>query len=261
MSFQNKVVLLTGGTKGIGLAVAKHLSAQGALLALNYSSPSSDALATEILVPQLGGPDRCLAVRADVSTVSGIESLVDRTVARYGRVDVLVANAGAMPIRPSAAVTEDLFDRTYALNVKGPFFLAQKVVPHMPSLLAKGGGGGGGRIIFISTGIARNSAVPPPYALYASTKGAVEQLTRVLARDLGAGGRGITVNAVAPGPTDTEAFRVGKTEAMIETIAGQSPFGRLGTPEEIAEAIAFLAGEGGRWISGQILGVNGAAFV
>lgn len=117
----------------------------------------------------------------------------------------------------------------------------------------------GGRIIFVSTGIAKASTVAPPYLLYGATKGAVEQMTRIMAKDLAA--KGINVNAVAPGPTGTELFFEGKSEAMLENIKKASPFGRLGEPEDIANVVAFLSGKDSAWVAGQVVHVNGAAFV
>ncbi|KAI1177277.1 short-chain dehydrogenase/reductase SDR [Nemania sp. FL0916] len=251
-NLQDKVVLITGGTKGIGLAIAQRVSLAGASVVLNYSR---DASAASIALSSLPGdgssPSRSLTIQADASSPSAMHDLVSRTVAHFGRLDIVVANAGTMPLQEHSAVSEALFDTAFGLNVKGPFFLAQAALPHLPP--------GSGRVIFVSTGIARNSAVLPSYGLYASTKGAVEQLTRVLAKDFGR--RGVTVNAVAPGPTDTELFREGKSEAMINGIAAANPFGRLGTPGEIAEVVAFIAGEESAWVSGQVIGANGAQFV
>ena len=246
MSMQGKVAIITGGSKGIGRAIALRLAKSGATVVVNYSS---DVAAADEVVSQIG-KDRALAVKADAGTVAGVSALVDATVEKFGRVDVVIPNAGMMPMQDLEHTTEATFDKIYNLNVKGPYFLAQKAVPHMPE---------GGRIIFVSTGIAHNSAVPPPYLLYASTKGAVEQMTRVMSKDLGR--KGITVNAIAPGPTATELFFEGKSEAMVKGIASQSPFNRLGKPEEVAELAAFVAGSGSAWVSGQIIGANGASFV
>ncbi|RYP20256.1 hypothetical protein DL767_009502 [Monosporascus sp. MG133] len=246
MSLEGKIVLITGGSKGIGRAIALRAAQSGASVVVNYSS---DAGAANEVVAQIGS-DRALAVRADASSVAGVEALVRETVVRFGRVDVVIPNAGIMPMQDLEHTSEATFDRIYNLNVKGPYFLAQKAVPHMPP---------GGRIIFVSTGIAHNSAVPPSYLLYASTKGAVEQMTRVMAKDLAR--KGITVNCVAPGPTATDLFMEGKPEAMVKAIAAQSPFNRLGDPADIADVAAFLAGPESRWVSGQVIGANGAAFV
>jgi 3-oxoacyl-[acyl-carrier protein] reductase len=246
MSLQGKVFLITGGSKGIGRAIAKRAAGLGASVVINYARDSQPA---EALVQELGA-ERALAVQADASKVPEIERLVGAAVDRFGRIDVLVANAGIMPLQPLAATTEEIFDRVYDLNVKGPFFLAQKAAPHIPS---------GGRIVLVSTGVARSTAVAPPYLLYASSKGAVEQMTRVMAKDLGA--KGITVNAVAPGPTATDLFLEGKPEALIKGIASQSPFNRLGEPDEIANVVTFLASPESAWVSGQIIGANGASFV
>ena len=246
MSMQGKVAIITGGSKGIGRAIALRLAKSGANVVVNYSS---DVAAADEVVSQIG-KDRALAVKADAGTVAGVSALVDATVEKFGRVDVVIPNAGMMPMQDLEHTTEATFDKIYNLNVKGPYFLAQKAVPHMPE---------GGRIIFVSTGIAHNSAVPPPYLLYASTKGAVEQMTRVMSKDLGR--KGITVNAIAPGPTATELFFEGKSEAMVKGIASQSPFNRLGKPEEVAELAAFVAGPESAWVSGQIIGANGASFV
>lgn len=244
---QDRVVLLTGGSKGIGKAIALRLAKAGAKVVINYSRDSN---AADAVIKELGGPDRALAVQADVSNVSEIERLVDQTVAKFGRIDVVIPNAGMLPMATLEKTSEDLFDRTYALNVKGPFFLAQKAVPHMRE---------GGRIIFVSTGTARASGVMPPYLLYTSTKGAIEQMTRVLSKEMGH--RGITVNCVAPGPTATELFYEGKSEQLVNSIKAASPFNCIGVPEDIAELVAFVAGPESRWVSGQIIGANGAAFV
>ena len=157
-----------------------------------------------------------------------------------------------MPMAPLAAVTPELFDKVMNLNVKGPLFLVQKAAPHMPTT-------GGGRVIFLSTGVNTSSNVPPPYLLYAASKGAVDQLVRLLSKDLAS--KNITVNAVAPGPTATELFFEGKPDHVVKLIESQSPFNRIGAPEEIAEVITFLASDKSRWVSGQVVRVNGAAMV
>jgi 3-oxoacyl-[acyl-carrier protein] reductase len=157
-----------------------------------------------------------------------------------------------MPMGTLESADEATFDKVMNLNVKGPLFLVQKAVPHMPLT-------GGGRVIFLSTGLNTASGVSPAYLLYVASKGAVDQLTRALSKDLAK--KNITVNAVAPGPTATDLFFEGKPEQVVGMLQAQSPFNRLGTPEEIAEVVTFLAGEGSRWISGQVIRANGANMV
>ncbi|KAJ0122387.1 short-chain dehydrogenase reductase [Diaporthe amygdali] len=246
MPLSDKVIIVTGGSKGIGKAISQRLAREGASVVVNFSR---DASAAEEVVKAIGS-DKALAVQADVGSVAGVEKLVGAAVERFGRIDVVVPNAGIMPSRTTESTTEDDFDRAFGLNVKGPYFLAQKAVPHMAS---------GGRVIFVSTGIAKATTVAAPYLLYGATKGAVEQMTRIMAKDLAA--KGINVNAVAPGPTGTELFFEGKSEALVENIKKSSPFGRLGEPEDIANVVAFLSGKDSSWVAGQIIHVNGAACV
>lgn len=145
-----------------------------------------------------------------------------------------------------ASTTEADFDATFNLNVKGPYFLVQSAAPHLKP---------GSHIILLSTSLCAASGVTPNYTLYCSTKGAIEQMTRLFSKDLAR--KGISVNAVAPGPTGTELFFRGKSEQVLNTIAGMNPHNRIGTPEEIADAMVYLSGEGSRWVTGQVLRVNG----
>lgn len=242
-SVSGKVVLITGGTKGIGASTARALHAQGALLSLIYSS---DTAAAQSLQSSLGGPDRAHIVQADAASLPDIDRTVSTTVDKFGRIDILIPCAGVLPMKDLDHTSEADFDSTYALNVKGPYFLAQKAVPHMPQ---------GGRIVFFSTSLCNATTVGPPYLLYCSTKGAIEQMVRVLSKTLAP--KGILVNAVSPGPTGTELFLKGKSEAMLKGIASANPFGRIGEPDEVAPAVVFLCGEGAKWVDGQVLRVNG----
>ncbi|KKA24447.1 Oxidoreductase, short-chain dehydrogenase/reductase family [Rasamsonia emersonii CBS 393.64] len=227
MSLAGRVVLITSASKGIGKAAAQRLAADGASVVVNYLT---DAASASALVEQIG-PDRALAVQADVSKVDEIRRLVEATVARFGRIDVVIANAGVLPVKDLDSTTEADFDAAFALNVKGPYFLVQQAARHMPA---------GGRVIFLSTGVTSVSSITPPYLLYAATKGAIEQMTRVVAKDLAR--KGILVNALAPGPTATELFLRGKSEATLRTVAAFSPFNRIAQPDEMAGTIAFLCG-------------------
>ncbi|RMZ76238.1 hypothetical protein DV738_g5041, partial [Chaetothyriales sp. CBS 135597] len=235
-----KVALITGGSKGIGKATALHLAAQGASIVVNYSS---DTAAAEAVVNEIGA-DQALAVQANAGDVKDIQRLVDETVAKFGKIDILIPNAGILQMRELQNTTEEDFDLTFTLNVKGPYFLVQKALPHLAP---------GSRIVLVSTTLTAASTVTPNYALYLTSKGAIEQLTRVLAKELGP--KQIAVNAVAPGPTATDLFLKGKSEAIINSIASFSPQKRLAKPEEIAEVIGNLATT--KWISGQIVRVNG----
>ncbi|XXH04086.1 hypothetical protein Hte_010497 [Hypoxylon texense] len=242
-SLSGKVAIITGASKGIGKASAIALARLGANVVINYSSDEQAAQAALAEVKKAGAGDAIL-VRADVGTVAGVQSLVKQTVDTFSKIDVLVPNAGVLPMKDLEHTTEADFDRTFALNVKGPYFLAQAAAPHMAK---------GSHIIFISTTLTVASTVMPGYLLYNSTKGAVEQMTRVISKDLGR--RGILVNAVAPGPTGTELFFRGKSEELLKTIANFNPQGRIGTPEEIAETIVFLSTSS--WVSGQVIRANG----
>ncbi|KAM0463222.1 hypothetical protein ACHAPV_003350 [Trichoderma viride] len=246
MSLQDKVILITGASSGIGKACAQRLYQEGARIVVNYRSDASSANA---LVDSFGA-GRAIAVQADAANIDDINRLVQAAVDKFGRIDTIVANAGLMLMRDVEDTTEDDFAKSFDLNVKGPYFLAQKAVPHMPP---------GSHIIFISTGVCHHSSVSPKYLLYAATKGAIEQMTRVMAKGLAA--KGIIVNAVAPGPTATELFYKGKPEGLVNTIKAWSPFNRLGEPEDIANTVKFLASGDSSWVVGQTVLVNGGIMV
>lgn len=245
-SLAGKVAIITGGTKGIGAATAKKLVSLGAKVVVSYSG---DAAAAEAIVKELGA-DNITAIKSDAGSVAGVEALVCATVEKHQKVDIAIANAGVLQMVDVEHLTEAAFEKLFNVNVKGPMFLAHHVVPHMPR---------GGRIIFVSTSQNYASTVTPPYMLYCSTKGAIDQMTRTMAKDLGP--KGINVNCVAPGPTGTDLFVEGKSEQVIKQISGLSPFGRLGDPNEVAEVHAFLSSSSASWISGQIIRVNGGMAV
>lgn len=241
-----KVAVITGGTKGIGLSTAKHLINLGAKVVASYGG---DAKAAEAFTKDVGA-ERTLTVQADGGSLAGIDTLIKATLDKYQKIDILIPNAGVLQMKDIEHVTEADYEKSFNLNVKGPMFLAQKAIPHMPE---------GGRIIFVSTTQNFASTVTPPYFLYCATKGAIDQMTRTLAKDLAK--KNINVNCVAPGPTGTDLFLEGKPEAVLKQIGSLNPFNRIGEPDEVAAAFAFLASPESRWVNGQIIKVNGGQWV
>ena len=239
---KHKVALVTGSSRGIGRAIAERLSRDGAAVVINYCS--REERAREVVAALRSGGGQAIAVQANVAKAAEVESLFDQTIEYFGKLDILVNNAGVLSTKPLAEVTGEDFDELFGVNVKGIFLTCQQAALRMKE---------GGRIINLSSTV--TSLLLPGYAIYAASKGAVEQITRVLAKELGA--HGITVNGVSPGPTDTELFREGKTEEQIGSMAQLAAFGRLGEPKDIADVVAFLASEQARWITGQNIRVNG----
>jgi len=186
-----KIAIITGATKGIGRSTAKHLISLGAKVVVSYGG---DAPAAEAFIKEFGA-DHATAVQADGGSLEGVEKLIKATIDKHQKIDILIPNAGRLPMTDIEHLDEANFDKTFALNVKGPMFLVQKAVPYMPE---------GGRIVLVSTTQNFASTVTPPYMLYCATKGAIDQMTRLLAKDLAK--KGITVNCVAPGPTGTDLF-------------------------------------------------------
>ena len=242
MRLDGKVALITGASRGIGRAIALRLGREGAAVVVNYSGNLEAARETVAAVEAAGG--RAVPVQADVGQVAEVERLFDETIRHLGRLDILVNNAGVLFNKPLAEVTEEEFDRIFAVNVKGTFFTCQQAARRMAE---------GGRIINLSS--STTALMLPTYAAYVATKGAVEQLSHVLAKELGP--RGITVNVISPGPTDTELFGQGKTEQDKQRFAQMAALGRLGRPEDIADVVALLVSEEARWITGQNIRANG----
>jgi 3-oxoacyl-[acyl-carrier protein] reductase len=238
-----QVAIVTGGSRGIGAAISQRLAREGYAVVVNYAGRAQEAAQLVAGIGAAGG--QAIAIQADVADSAAVRKLFDDTIARFGRVDVLINNAGVMASDlPHLADTDDgTFDRLFAVNVKGTFNTLREAATRLQH---------GGRIINFSTSLVGTRL--PGYAVYTATKAAVEAMTNILAKELR--GKNITVNAVAPGPTATELFMTGKTDEHVERLARAAPLERLGTPEDIANTVAFLAQPEG-WVNGQTLRANG----
>jgi 3-oxoacyl-[acyl-carrier protein] reductase len=233
---------VTGASAGIGAAIAERLAKDGFQVVVNYSRDPGPAEALVRSIEKAGG--RAVAAQADVADPAAVARLFDAAEQAFGGVDVVVNNAGIMQLAPIAETDDALFDRHVAVNLKGTFNVLREAARRLRR---------GGRIINLSSSLV--GLLMPTYGVYAATKAGVETLTAILARELR--GREITVNAVAPGPTATRLFLEGKPQEVIDRLAKAAPLERLGQPEDVSGAVAFLAGPDGAWVNGQTLRVNG----
>jgi len=238
----NRTAIVTGASRGIGAAVAQRLTRDGFNVIINFAGNAAEAETLVGSIKKAGGS--ALAVQADVSDPAAVRSMFDKAESVYGGIDVLVNNAGIMQLKAIADTTDEFFDRHVAINLKGVFNGMREAAKRLRS---------GGRIISFSSSVV--GLYQPTYATYAATKAGVEAMTHVLSKELR--GRNVTVNVVAPGPTGTDLFLQGKSKELIEQFAKLSPLERLGTPEDIANTVSFLAGPDGSWINGQVLRANG----
>lgn len=242
MTMTNQVALITGASRGIGATIARRLARDGFAVAINYASNAGEA--NSLVAELTQGGAKAVAVKADVSKGEQVQAMFTFVEEKLGRIDVLVNNAGILKTAPLADTSDALYQQNFAINAQGVFNTLRESATRLNS---------GGRIINLSsTTLALNL---PGYAIYNGTKAAVEAFTRVFAKELR--GRGITVNAVAPGPVATDLFLDGKTEEQIQAFAKMPPLERLGQPDDIAGAVAFLAGKDGSWVNGQVLRANG----
>lgn len=242
-STNQQVALVTGGSRGIGRAAALRLAAAGFAVAIVYGTNTAEAEAVVADITDAGGD--AVAIKLDVADVDAVAAAFGQVEEKFGGLDVVVNAAGIMPLAPIVDLDLDVLDRIYRTNIRGTFAVSQQAARRARP---------GGAIINFSSSVTRLAI--PSYGAYAASKGAVEALTLILARELR--GRDITANAIAPGPTATELFFDGKDQTAIDRAAGFAPLERLGTPEDIAELIAFLAGPG-HWVNGQVIYANGGA--
>ncbi len=240
-----KVAVVTGASKGIGASIALHLAAEGAAVVVNYASSKEGA--DRVVAEVVGKGGRAVAVRADVAKRADVQRLFAEAKKAFGRLDVLVNNAGIYEFAPLEDVTPEHFHRMFDLNVLGLLLASQEAVKHF--------GADGGAIINISSVAA--TAAPPTTSVYSATKAAVDAVTRSLAKELGP--RNIRVNAINPGMIETEGVHAaGLAEGEFrKQFQAQTPLGRIGQPRDVAPAAVFLASDEAGWITGETLHIAG----
>ncbi|OIH92709.1 MULTISPECIES: SDR family oxidoreductase [unclassified Curtobacterium] len=237
-----RVALVTGGSRGIGRAVSTRLAADGFTVVVNHASGTAAADDTVAEIERTGG--RAVAVQADVADEHAVAAMFDRVEAEHGGVDVVVHSAGRLALSTIADQDLEVLDALHRTNIRGTFVVAQQAARRLRA---------GGAFVGMSTSVVGTQF--PTYGAYVASKSAVEGMTLILAKELR--GRDVTANVVAPGPTATELFLDGKTQEQIDTLAKVPPLERLGTPEDIAGVVAFLAGPDGHWVNGQTIRANG----
>lgn len=242
MKLENKVIIVTGSSRGIGKEIAELLAKHGAKVVVNHSNSKKDADLTVQSIIDNGGD--AIAIKADVSNREDVSNLFDQTLSHYGKLDVLINNAGVMISKKIKDNNQEDFTKQFDINVRGVFNTLQEA----DSKLADNG-------IIINVSSSTVKLMFPTYALYSASKAAVEQMTRVFSREIG---RGISVNAIAPGATETELFLNGKSQDFIDKLSSMNAFNRLAKPIDIAKVVLFLASDDSKWISGQVIGANGA---
>ncbi len=238
----NQTAIVTGASRGIGAAIARRLASDGYNVVVNFSGSTETAEALVDDIKRVGGS--AIAFRADVAAPADVNAMFDRTVETFGGVDVVVNNAGVAIRKPIAEFSDDDFDRLLGTKLKGVFNVLREAALRVSD---------GGRIVNITASF--QGAPIPGYGPYAASKMAIEKLTEVAAKELGV--RSIRVNAVRPGPTNTDLFNSGKTEEVRNMFAQQHALGRIGEPEDVAGVVAFLVGDDANWVTGQMVGANG----
>ena len=239
---QNKVAIITGSSRGIGAEIARRLAAAGARVVINYVSRGEAAYSVHESIKASGGES--LVVQADLRNSTEVHRLFDETIEHFGRVDILINNAGVLLFKKFSEISDEDFDRVMDSNVNGVFYALREASTRLSD---------GGRVVTVSSTVTR--MLLPKYGAYAASKGAIEQLTRVFAKEMGE--RGITANIVSPGPVNTELFTTGKTEQDIERISAMSVLNRVGETGEIAELVLFLVSNEAGWVTGQNISASG----
>ena len=241
---KEKVAIVTGASKGIGAAIAKALAAEGASVVVNYASSKTGADAVVGAITEKGG--KAVAVHGDVSKAADAQAIIDAAIQNYGRIDILVNNSGVYEFAPLEAITEDHFHKMFNINVLGLLLTTQAAAKHL---------GEGASIINISSAV--TSLTPADSAVYTGTKGAVDAITGVLARELGP--KKIRVNALNPGVVETEGTQSGGFvgSGFENALVEQTPLGRVGQPSDIASAAVFLASDDSAWLTGDRIAVSG----
>jgi 3-oxoacyl-[acyl-carrier protein] reductase len=241
---KGKVAVVTGASKGIGAAIAKSLAAEGASVVVNYASSKSGADTVVAAITAAGG--KAVAVGGDVSKAVEAQAIIEAAIKNYGRLDILVNNSGVYEFSPIEAVTEEHFHKIFNVNVLGVLLTTQEAVKHL---------GEGSSIINIGSAVTR--ITPPNSAVYTGTKGAIDAITGVLARELGP--RKIRVNSINPGIVETEGTHsAGFIGSDFEKAAvAQTPLGRVGQVDDIASIATFLASEDSRWLTGELIVASG----
>ncbi len=241
-NLSNKVVLVTGASRGIGAEIALEFAQAGAKLVVNYVG---NELAAENVVKEIINlGSEAIAIQADMSKKNEVKRLFDQSIEHFGKLDVLVNNAGVMLNAFVKDLSDEQFEKQVDINFKGIYYSLQEAAVKLEN---------NGSIVNLSSSVTRT--IFPSYGVYSATKAAVEQLSKVFAKEIGP--KNINVNCVLPGPTATDLFIDGKTEDQINQIASMNAYKRLGNPSDIAKVVVFLATEEAKWISGQSLGANG----
>lgn len=245
MKLKDKVAIVTGASSGIGAGIARAFGAEGALVVVNHASSREAAHAVVASIEAAGG--RAVAMQADMAIEADVVRLFAAVMADHGKVNVLVNNAGIAAFEMADSVTEEAFHRQFNVNVLGYFLAIREAVRHF--------GKGGGSIVNISSILSTHPS--PGTSVYAATKGAVDTMTYALARELGP--RGIRVNAIMPGYTNTRATQGNFTGELGGRLLAETPLGRFGEPEDIAPLAVFLASDEAHWISGESIRATGGA--